>query len=425
MALAFISLLAVGTFASANPFAEEDGRITDNAGYTDDLHPVSNYIQMKAKTKKLTRIPLLKTKTVRNLMKEVETNLRLVESRYKITDPADKPLYEPLSNYMDAQYFGPISIGTPPQSFQVVFDTGSSNLWVPSRRCAYNNLACLLHNKYNARRSSTYKRHGQHFQIRYGSGSLSGFFSTDTVSFGGVSIKDQTFGEAIHEPGIAFVAAKFDGILGLGYSNIAVGGVMPPFYKMVEQKLVPAPVFSFYLSRDPYAKVGGEMILGGSDPAYYTGNFTYVPVTSQGYWQFAMGGIKLGGLTLCNGGCEAIADTGTSLIVGPKAEVRAINKALGGFPLPGGEHAFDCSMIPNFPNLVFTIGGVDFPLTPEQYMLKIAQQGLEICISALQGMELPSEKGPLWILGDVFIGPYYTEFDLGNNRVGFAASTIH
>ncbi|VDO41903.1 unnamed protein product [Haemonchus placei] len=88
---------------------------------------------------------------------------------------------EGLSNYLNAQYYGTIQIGTPPQTFKVLFDTGSSNLWVPCSNCPLTNKACSQHQKFNCAQSSTCTQTYQPLTLRYGTGSLQGYVDYDTV----------------------------------------------------------------------------------------------------------------------------------------------------------------------------------------------------------------------------------------------------
>merc|ERR1712154_37532 len=369
------------------------------------------------------KIPLTRMPTVRQTYHGMGLNLWSLMKKYEALNTlTGTPPDEPLTDYMDAQYYGPIEIGSPGQPFNVIFDTGSSNLWVPSKKCHITDIACLIHQKYDSTASSSYVANGTNFAIQYGTGSLTGFLSTDTVTVAGVNVKSQTFAEAVTQPGVTFIAAKFDGILGLGYQQISVDGVVPVFYNMVAQKLVPEPVFSFFLNRDASAGSGGELTLGGADANRYTGNFTWLNVTEKGYWQFKMDGISVGSGSFCKGGCKAIADTGTSLLAGPTEEIKELNTQIGATPLNAQEWLVDCSKLSSMPDVTFELAGKSFSLKPDQYVLKISQQGVTQCLSGFTGMDVPAPRGPLWILGDVFIGPNYTQFDLGNNRVGFAAT---
>ncbi|CBY30450.1 unnamed protein product [Oikopleura dioica] len=332
---------------------------------------------------------------------------------------------EPITNYMDAQYYGTIHIGTPPQEFSVIFDTGSSNLWVPSTKCKFTNVACFLHRKYDSQSSTSWKADGQEFAIQYGSGSLSGFCSTDAVEVAGVWVQDQKFAEAVEEPGITFVAAKFDGIMGLGYPSIAVNKITPPVNNMIEQGLLSDGMFSFFLNRTANAEDGGELTIGGVDNSRFTGDFSWNEVTRQAYWQIKMDNFEVQGkgVSACGGnenGCQVIVDSGTSLLAVPKNLAEEINHAIGAFQFANGEWIVPCRHMDTMPDIDFTLNGKVYTLTPEDYVMKIAAEGQEQCISGFMGMDIPPPAGPLWILGDVFMGKYYTAFDFDNNRVGFA-----
>lgn len=87
------------------------------------------------------------------------------------------------------------------------------------------------------------------------------------------------------------------------------------------------------------------------------------------------------------------------------------------------QYRVDCSKLSTMPNVSMVIQGRKFDLRPVDYVLKISAMGQTICLSGFMGMDFPPRVGPLWILGDVFIGRYYTIFDFGKNRLGFAYAT--
>ncbi|XP_029160639.1 lysosomal aspartic protease-like isoform X1 [Nylanderia fulva] len=333
--------------------------------------------------------------------------------------------------YLDAQYYGLITIGTPPQEFKVIFDTDSSNLWITSEKCVYYNIGCLFHSKYDSKKSSTYIQNDTAIEISCSRDSIAGILSTDVVSIAGLNVQNQKFAEAMQVRSVAFMYGKFNGILGMGFNMSYVNKVIPVLYNIVKQDLVSSAVFSFYFNKNFSAKVGGELILGGTDPDYYEGELTYVPVNEKGYWQFTIDKItiynhifyvdgreEIKNHTLCAHGCEAIANTGTSLIYGPFRDVSIINELIATIYWNNyGEHRIYCFKkdAANMPVISFIIGGKMFNLTSQDYIQPVSRNDYTICKSSFESQGTTS-----WTLGDIFLRRYYSVFDLEKSRVGFA-----
>lgn len=217
---------------------------------------------------------------------------------------------------------------------------------------------------------------------------------------------------------MAFVAGKFDCILGMAFGSISVDHVPTVFSSMVAQGLVKEPKFAFWLNRDLSGnKQGGEITLGGTDSAHYTGDLTPIKLTNETYWQFEVDSIDIG-TTNYGAKVQAIADSGTSLLAGPKDIVTKIQTAIGAKPFLNGEYTVDCSKLATMPDIDITLAGKKFTLTPNDYVLKVETE----CLSGFMGLDLPPQLGPQWILGDVFMGKFYTVFDAGAKTVSFATA---
>eukprot|EP00834_Sanchytrium_tribonematis_P006840 NODE_546_length_6213_cov_1.440301.p2 type:complete len:359 gc:universal NODE_546_length_6213_cov_1.440301:4742-3666(-) len=341
----------------------------------------------------LIRLPLKKVdETARQSVEKLQRQGNMLLAKYarmmgdqqfKITDNDGHPI--DLSNFMDAQYYAEIKIGG--QDFKVVMDTGSSNLWVPGIDCS--SIACWFHNRFDPKKSSTFKKVGKKFAIRYGSGSLEGEINADEIEVAGLTVKGE-FGMSTKEPGMAFVFGKFDGILGLGYDTIAVENVVPPFYLLLEQHKI-NKVFGVFMNHQKES-ISSEIVFGGVNEERYEGDITYAKVVRKAYWEVALEHIEIDGTRLAGNHTAAI-DTGTSLIAVPSEEAEWINKKIGATKGLTGQYTVDCSKVSALPDIVMSFGGKKFPLTGDDYVLRtsggpIGGGDKEQCISGFMGIDV-------------------------------------
>ncbi|KAG7519477.1 renin-like [Solea senegalensis] len=279
----------------------------------------------------------------------------------------------------------------------------------------------VTHNRYDASVSWTHVENGTGFSIQYASGNVRGFLSEDVVVVGGIPVV-QVFAEATSLSAMPFIFAKFDGVLGMGYPNSAIDGIPPVFDGIMSQHVLKEEVFSVYYSRDPKHSPGGELVLGGTDPNYYTGNFNYMNTREMGKWEVTMKGVSVGPqMMFCAEACTAVIDTGSSYITGPASSVSVLMKTIGAQQDESG-YKVNCDTVKSLPSVTFHLGGQEYSLTQEDYILWQSQIEGDVCIVTFRGLDVPPPVGPIWILGANFIARYYTEFDRRNNRIGFATA---
>lgn len=339
-------------------------------------------------------------------------NLMISESKPTATTAVPKAN---LSNFYNNVYTVVLDFGGD-QPLTVLIDTGSANLAVTSSQCTQD--LCLQRSSYNSSKSKSYKQNGKSIQIDYVDGTMKGFVSRDKVELDGLKVKNQDFAEITSLPAAFARLNGIDGIWGLGFIDIAIGGLVPLFNNLISQKLIDTPVFSVYLNRnasDP--NNGGQLLLGGSDPILYKGCMTYVPISNTGYWQIPVASLSLGSTKLFSN-FEAIVDIGTSLICVPSNAITTINQKLqiNSFDAKDGVYIVPCSRVSSLSNITVNIGRKDFTMTPSDYILNYNGT----CVSAFTNCNGLQGLSNLWVFGDAFIAPFYLEFDFEYKRIGIA-----
>jgi len=335
------------------------------------------------------------------------------------------------------QYYGEVHVGTPPQRFTVIFDTGSGQLMLPSARCTSE--ACKKHEQFASLKSSTATPIGWADQplqkarddfdrdttvVSFAAGDAVGQFVRDKVCVGSACAYAD-FVEMTEESKDPFEAAEWDGVLGLAQSlsdhvefnivqNLLKGGLSSGTMKK--------PVFAVYLGRQ--VEDDAEITFGDYHDNRMASSLHWVNVSQEGYWQFQFDDIIVDGKPtgLCSKhgerGCQGVLDTGSSLLMGPKKDLDAILELLtfqGGTQMP-------CATSAHFPKLGFQIGSHTFEMEADEYMDRSDPEhsdGLGNCCAHLMPVG-DTGRGAIFVLGMPFLRAFYTVYDVEAKRIGIA-----
>jgi len=338
------------------------------------------------------------------------------------------------------QYYGEVSVGNPPQAFTVIFDTGSGHLLVPSATC--DSPACEKHRRYYAGNSSGSIPIGWESDpltraddpndrdtkvINFAAGNAVGQFTRDKVCLGGASapfcaVAD--FIEMSEESDDPFKDADWDGVLGLGQGvsdadEFNIFGVLAKDSAPKMRK----PIFAVYLGRA--IEDEAEITFGDWREERMQAPFTWVNVSVEGYWQFEFSDFLIDGkpVEMCKnyegGRCQAVLDTGSSLMMGPQD---VTDKLLTLLHFNNGTNA-NCTETSAFPRFGFSIAGRAFEMEKDDYMDRSPDptlpKGVENCWAHLMPIG-DTGRGPVFVLGMPFLRTFYTAYDVSLKRIGIA-----
>ncbi|SIO73382.1 Cathepsin E-B [Babesia microti strain RI] len=340
-------------------------------------------------------------------------------------DPAS---IEELINFHNSQYFGKIKVGTPGKDFVVVFDTGSSQLWIPSIKCSDG---CENHERFDPKNSTTYKsQNGDNgdkaiSSIKYGSGECVLELGYDEVRVGNLVVKNQSIGLALKESKHPFGDLPFDGLVGLGLPEIGSNGSFddknsPLMDSIKHQNLLKNNIFAFYMSED--TNINGALSFGSVDPKHIKPGHVplWFPLISTDYWEVAIEDILIDDKSFgaCgDNGCKAAVDTGSSLITTPSILALELYDRI--------KAASDCSNYTELPKISIMMKTVDgktamLDLDRDDYMFKDEENSE--CLMGIIPMDVPMPRGPLIVLGTNFIRRYLAIFDRDKLRIGLVAA---
>jgi len=352
-------------------------------------------------------------------------------------------------------YFGTIHVGLPnPQTFTVVFDTGSGHLFLPASEC--NDTACRLHRTYSREASSTAveinsdgtevtaisDEERDAAEIAYGTGEIVGDFVREIVCLGEAAESRAAASASQNCANVRMITAKqmssqpfssfeFDGVLGLGLTALALDPEFHVFGQLVKGSNGLKPSFSVFLSRDD--DTPSEITFGGHNENRLQGAISWAQVTSpeEGYWRVKIKNIRVGDevLRICDvaGGCSGILDTGTSMLgVPPQAVSTLLWHTAREAPDESGSE-FDCRQLPAAP-IVFDLGDFTVSVDPQDYFRptpsvirgSTKDKVHTICRASLLPVNLPALGNNVFLMGEPLLKKYYTAYDAHNGRVGFA-----